>query len=77
MSKNAVVLAASETPDSKAIPLSVIVNVAAAPAVLVTAMFVTIAVVDAGTVYSVVLDVAAAVRASALDVVAISYYSFL
>ena len=41
---------------------------------LVTTMLVITAVVDAGTVYSVVLDVAAAIRARALVVVAISYY---
>jgi hypothetical protein len=40
---------------------------------LQTAMLVTIAVVDEGTVYRVVDDVAAAVRARTLDVTAISY----
>jgi hypothetical protein len=49
-------------------------NVPAVPAVLVTTIFVITAVVEEGTVYRVVLDVAAAVRARALVVVAISYY---
>ena len=40
----------------------------------VTTIFVTTAVVAAGTVYRVVLDVAAAVLARAFDVVAINYY---
>jgi hypothetical protein len=40
-------------------------------------MFVTTVVVPAGTVYRVVLEVAAAVRASVLVVVAISYYLLL
>jgi hypothetical protein len=39
-------------------------------------MFVITVVVDAGTVYSVVLDVAAAPLKRALVVVAISYYPF-
>jgi len=52
-------------------------NVPAEPAVLVTTMLVTTVVVDAGTVYRVVLDVAAAPLKSALDVVAISYYFLL
>jgi hypothetical protein len=51
-----------------------IVNVAAEVALLHTAILVTTVVVEDGTVYRVVLDVAAAVLASALDVVAISYY---
>jgi hypothetical protein len=55
----------------------VIVNVAAVAAELVTTMLVTTVVVDAGTVYRVVLDVAAAVLASALLNVAISYYFLL
>jgi hypothetical protein len=54
-----------------------IVNDAAASAVFVTAMLVTTVVVDAGTVYRVVLDVAAAPRKSAFDTVAISYYFLL
>jgi hypothetical protein len=40
-------------------------------------MLVITVVVDAGTVYRVVLDVAAAVLASAFDTVAISYYFLL
>jgi hypothetical protein len=50
------------------------VNVAAVAALLHTAMFVITVVVAAGTVYSVALDVDAAVRDRALDIVAISYY---
>jgi hypothetical protein len=51
------------------------VNVYAEEPVLVTAIFVTIVVVDDGTVYStVVVVVVAAPRNSALDVVAINYY---
>jgi hypothetical protein len=54
------------------------VNVAADAALLHTAMLVTTAVVLAGTVYRVVLDVAAAVRANTFEVVvAISYYILL
>jgi hypothetical protein len=56
---------------------NVSVNVAAVPAELVTTILVTIVVVDAGTVYKVALDVAAAVLASTFEVVAISYYAFL
>jgi hypothetical protein len=74
-SKNAVVLAPIATPERSAVPLRLSVNVPAVAAVFVTAMLVTIAVVADGTVYRVVLDVAAAVRASALLVVAINYYS--
>jgi hypothetical protein len=53
------------------------VNVEDDAAVLATTMFVTTVVVAEGTVYKVVLDVAAAVRASTLVVVAINYYPFL
>jgi hypothetical protein len=53
------------------------VNVPDVPAVLVTTIFVTTAVVADGTVYRVVLDVAAAVLARALVTVAISYYFLL
>jgi hypothetical protein len=53
------------------------VNVASLVTVLVTAMLVTTVVVDAGTVYRVVLDVAAAPRKSVFDTVAISYYFLL
>jgi hypothetical protein len=51
-------------------------NVPDVPAVLVTTMLVTTVVVDAGTVYRVVLDVAAAPLARAFEIVAISYYTF-
>jgi hypothetical protein len=54
-----------------------IVKVPADAAVLATAMLVITVVVADGTVYSVVLDVAAAVLASALVIVAISYYLLL
>lgn len=51
------------------------VNVAAVAAVFVTAMLVTVEVVDAGTVYSTVdVVVVAAPRNSGFTVVAISYY---
>jgi hypothetical protein len=50
------------------------VKLPAVPVVFVTTMSVTIVVVDAGTVYRVVLVSAAAPRKSALVVVAISYY---
>jgi hypothetical protein len=51
------------------------VKVAADPEVFTTTMFVTTAVVLAGTVYKVVdVVVVAAPRNSALDIVAISYY---
>jgi len=50
------------------------VNEPAVLVVLVTTMLVITVVVDAGTVYSVADDVAKAPRASALVVVAISYY---
>jgi hypothetical protein len=50
------------------------VNVPADAAVLATAMLVTTAVVDDGTVYSVATDVAADVLTRALLTVAISYY---
>jgi hypothetical protein len=51
------------------------VNVAAVAAVLVTAILVTVEVVDAGTVYrTVVVVVVAAPRNSGFTVVAISYY---
>lgn len=54
--------------------LSVSVNVCADADVFVTAMFETTVVVEEGTVYSVVLDVAAAVLASTFVNVAIIYY---
>jgi len=52
-------------------------NVAAVAVVLVTTILLTTVVVDAGTVYSIVLDVAAAPLKRALVVVAISYYFLL
>ena len=70
----AVELAAKAVVVNSDTPFRPSVNVAAELAVLVTTMLVTTVVVDAGTVYSVALDVAAAVRASTLVVVAISYY---
>jgi hypothetical protein len=76
-SKNAVVFAASATVFSISTPSSVIVNVAAVAAEFATTIFVTTVVVDAGTVYSVADDVAAAVLARALVVVAICITSSL
>jgi hypothetical protein len=67
-------LAAIADADCSATPFRFSVNVAAVAAVFATAILVTIVVVADGTVYSVVLVVAAAVRARALDVVAINYY---
>jgi hypothetical protein len=55
-------------------PSRVRVNVCADADVFATRISVITVVVDAGTVYSVVDDVAAAWRTSAFDVVAISYY---
>jgi hypothetical protein len=67
--------AATDDADCKATESIFSVKVAADVSVLVTAIFVTTVVVDVfGTVYSVVLLVAAAVLARAFDVVAISYY---
>jgi hypothetical protein len=56
--------------------LKLIVKFAADVAVLVTTMSVTTVVVADGTVYRVVLVVAAAVRARVFDVTAISYCTF-
>lgn len=75
-SKNAVELAARVVPEASAVPLRLNVNVALDAAVFVTAMFVTIVVVEDGVVYSVVLDVDAAPLKRIFDVVAISYYPF-
>ena len=55
-------------------PLRLIVNVPADADVLATTMSVTTVVVADGTVYRVVLDVAAAVRARVFEIVASSYY---
>jgi hypothetical protein len=66
--------AETEDPDCIATPSILSVNVADDAAVFVIATFVTTVVVDVfGTVYSVVLLVAAAVLASTLDVTAMSY----
>jgi hypothetical protein len=73
-SNAAVELAAIAASLNRSTESSVIVNVAAVAAELVTTILVTTAVVDDGTVYRVVLDVAAAVRASAFVSVAIIYY---
>jgi hypothetical protein len=69
-----VVFAAIAVVVCNATELSASVNVPALPAVFVTAIFDTTVVVEAGTVYSVVLDVAAAVLARTFVNVAISYY---
>ena len=66
--------AATDDPDCKATESMFNVKVADDAAVFVTAIFVTTVVVDEfGTVYSVVLLVAAAVLARAFDVTAMSY----
>jgi hypothetical protein len=75
ISKPTTELAGIDTAGTIAIPSIAIVVVAADVAVLANTMFdTTVMVVVVGTVYSVVLDVAAAVRASACVNVAISYY---
>ena len=76
MSNPAVEFAAIGEVVKTSTPLNAIVNVAAVAAELVTTIFVTTVVVEDGTVYSVVLDVAAAPLKRALVVVAISYYPF-
>jgi hypothetical protein len=73
-SKKADELAAIDTAPSKSIALIVIDAVTAEPVGLQITMLVTTVVVPAGTVYRVVLDVAAATLARALVTVAISYY---
>jgi hypothetical protein len=73
-SNAAVELAAIAASLNRSTESTVIVNVAAVAAELVTTMLLITVVVDAGTVYSVVLDVAAAVLARAFVNVAISYY---
>jgi hypothetical protein len=72
-SKNAVELAAIDTLPNKSIALIVIDAVTAAVVGLQITMLLTTVVVAEGTVYRVVLVVAAAVRASALVAVAIVY----
>jgi hypothetical protein len=75
ISNIAVELAAIAVVENIATPLRLRVNVPAALAVLATSILVTTVVVEDGTVYRVVLDVAAAARASTFDVVvAINYY---
>jgi hypothetical protein len=72
-SKNADELAAIDTLPSRSIALIVIDAVTADPVGLQITMLLTTVVVAEGTVYRVVLVVAAAVRASALVTVAIVY----
>jgi hypothetical protein len=75
MSKPTTELAGIDTAGTTVIPSIAIVAVDAEVAALANTMFDTTVMVDElGTVYKVVLDVAAAVRAKALVVVAISYY---
>ena len=73
-SKNADELLEIDTDPSRSISFSNTLAVTAAVVGLQITMLVTTAVVPAGVVYRVVDVVAAAVRASTLDVVAISYY---
>ncbi len=73
-SKKAEVLAAIDTLPSRSMLLIVIDAVTAAVVGLQITMLVTTAVLPDGVVYRVVLVVAAAVRASTLLTVAISYY---
>lgn len=73
-SKKAVVFAATDTEPSKSMSLSSIDAVIPEVVGLQITMLVITAVVPAGVVYTVVLVVAAAVRASTLVTVAISYY---
>jgi hypothetical protein len=79
ISKPTTELAGIDTAGTTTMLSKAIVAVAAEVAALANTMFeTTVIVVVVGTVYSVVLDVAAAVRAIALVNVAISYYlSFL
>jgi len=75
ISKPTTELAGIDTAGTTAIPSIAIVAVDAEVAALANTMFDTTVMVDVlGTVYRVVLDVAAAVLARALVVVAISYY---
>lgn len=67
-------MAATDTLPNKSVPFSNIDAVTAEAVGLHITMFVTTAVVAAGVVYSVAVEVDAAVLASTLDVVAISYY---
>ena len=75
MSKPTTELAGIDTAGTIVTPSIAMVAVEAEVAALANTMFdTTVIVVVVGTVYRVVLDVAAAVRAIALVVVAISYY---
>ena len=74
---NAVEFASTAILPNKSIELIVIEAVTDEDVGLHIAMFVNTAVVPAGVVYSVVLDVDAAVLASTLDVTAISNCTFL
>ena len=75
ISKPTTELAGIDTAGTTVTPSKAIVAVEADVAALANTMFdTTVIVVVVGTVYRVVLDVAAAVRAIALVVVAISYY---
>jgi hypothetical protein len=76
-SKYALELAASEDAACNTTPSSVMVNVCADAEVFVTTIFEITAVVDDGTVYSVVDEVAAAVLARALVNVAMYFLPFL
>jgi hypothetical protein len=71
-----ILLAAQATVVASDTPARPSVKVPAEPAVLVITILVTTVVVAEGTVYSVADDVANAPRASAFEVVAISYYTF-
>jgi hypothetical protein len=74
ISKTVESFAPTVTVVARFVPPNPSVNVPALDAVLVIIILVTIVVVADGTVYSVVLDVAAAPRKSVFEVVAISYY---
>lgn len=75
MSKPTTEFAGIDTAGTTVMPSIAIVAVDAEVAALANTMFDTTVIVDVvGTVYSVVLDVAAAVLDSALVIVAISYY---
>jgi hypothetical protein len=75
ISKPTTELAGIDIAGTTAIPSIAIVAVDAEVAALANTMFDTTVMVDVfGTVYSVALDVGAALRASAVVVVAISYY---
>jgi hypothetical protein len=73
-SKNAEEFALIDVDESNATPSRLMVNVCVDADVLATTILLTTVVVEAGTVYRVVLVNAAAVLASALVVVAIIYY---